>query len=502
MKHLNECIKILQSVALNEAVSNANFEKARDICKKYFIKYGIGVMSDIDNISIDNVHYYSSIVFSMKTDLGCSLLWKQGDNSSELDGIVFYEGITNVIFKITAGENVKSECGINTAGIALTKLIPLIKDVVLGKVKMDKKSLEKALEGYSLNEDFENEMGELLNEESIDDLRKKRSNLTTKMYNYKKTGKDTSEIQRELEALRQQIANMSVTGSSTVSATIDQSVKTAEQELEERATPEERFSDMDAYVRMVCNGVQPSLIVCGAPGVGKSFRIIQQVKKRHTMGDDFILIKGKCTPQKFFMTLFEYHEEGCVVVLDDADDIIKDETCINLLKAATDSSDERWVSYGTSHAPVADDDLVALHPDWPWETRAMGGKTITCYPSNFKFEGSVIVISNMRAGQIDTAIRNRAFICNLEFTTQEVLEIVRGLMPVIMPGQLSNESKIQAYDYLCSMAEKGSDMEISIRSFTACAKIYQDTPASELAAAERRIKEQMKLQFARGGKKY
>lgn len=501
MKHITECVNILNSTRINEAVSNANFEKAKQICKKFFTKYGIGVMTDVDNITIDNIHYYSSFVYSMTSNLGCSLLWKSDDSESEIEGLVFYKDITSVLFEIGEGKKVTSECGINTTGISLTKLIPLIKDVVLGKIPMNKKGLEKALEGYSLNESFIDELGELI-AEGIEDLQKERERLRHRIHYAKKRGDDTTSMEAELAVLVAKINGQRVTGSSTVVVSQDPSVERLEDELQERATPEERFSDMEAYVRMVCNGVQPALLVCGAPGVGKSYRIIKQVEKRHTLGEDYFLIKGKVTPQKFFQLLFEYHEEGCIIILDDADDVIKDETCVNLIKAATDSSDRRIVTYGTSRPPIADEDLVMLHPDWPWGSTSVGGKVVSTYPVSFEFEGSIIIISNLRAGMIDTAIRNRAFVCDLDFTVSEVLGILRDLLPIIMPGKLGNESKMKAFEFLQDLAGKGQNMEISIRSFITCAKIFEDLPPSEEKAAQRRIQEQMRNQFARGGKKY
>ena len=106
----------------------------------------------------------------------------------------------------------------------------------------------------------------------------------------------------------------------------------------------------------------------------------------------------------------------------------------------------------------------------------------------------------MNAGQIDTAIRSRAMICDLNFTTSEVLDLVAQLSPHIAPELLTPASKERALDYLRRLAESGAPMEISIRSFILVSKLYlSDAPAE---AIERRIREQMKLKFARGGRKY
>ena len=122
------------------------------------------------------------------------------------------------------------------------------------------------------------------------------------------------------------------------------------------------------------------------------------------------------------------------------------------------------------------------------------------YPKELETKGGMIIITNMNAGQIDTAIKNRALLCDLNFTTDEVLDIVRKLSPKIKLDVLSKESKEKALAYLQELADKKAPMEISIRSFTLVAGLYSSNAPE--AAIQRRIREQMKLQFARGGKKY
>ena len=183
--------------------------------------------------------------------------------------------------------------------------------------------------------------------------------------------------------------------------------------------------------------------------------------------------------------------------MDDCDKVLKDETSINLIKAATDSDDERVVSYGSSRAPECPAAIAELHPEWNLE---MDSKGRYYYPQGFVFQGSLVIITNMRAGMIDTAIRNRALICDLDFTTDEILQIIENLAPDIEPEHIGMPAKIKAIEYLKKLAVKGTDMEISIRSFMTCAGLYEC--CDDDSACERRIKEQMKLQFAAGGKRY
>ena len=64
---------------------------------------------------------------------------------------------------------------------------------------------------------------------------------------------------------------------------------------------------------------------------------------------------------------------------------------------------------------------------------------------------------------------------------------------------------MKAYDYLVDLAESGAAMEISIRSFTTCARLFQVCEGDDDFTdddAKSMIAEQMKLQSLRGGKKF
>ena len=121
-------------------------------------------------------------------------------------------------------------------------------------------------------------------------------------------------------------------------------------------------------------------------------------------------------------------------------------------------------------------------------------------PKRFYFNGGIIVITNWNAGKLDTALRGRSYIQDISFTTEEILEIIKNLMPAIDPDRLSAKSKIKAFDYLNELLQKDAEMEVSIRTFSICAKIFEATSGdSEFSDedAKSMIKEQMRLQAAR-----
>jgi hypothetical protein len=97
----------------------------------------------------------------------------------------------------------------------------------------------------------------------------------------------------------------------------------------------------------VINGVVPALIVSGPAGLGKSYGI-EKALEAHAAeaGADFKydVINGSISAVGLYIVLYRMREGG-VVVLDDADECFRDETTLNILKAALDSSDKRVISW-------------------------------------------------------------------------------------------------------------------------------------------------------------
>ena len=69
---------------------------------------------------------------------------------------------------------------------------------------------------------------------------------------------------------------------------------------------------------------------------------------------------------------------------------------------------------------------------------------------------------------------------------------------------MSADAKIKAYEHLTKLAKDGSNMEISIRTFTSCARLYQLCEGEDITEEQvnEMIEEQMNNQALRGGKHY
>lgn len=503
------CYQPITRGALFESVNNRDIDKAMNAVSAFLKKRGIYTLPTIEVANVEGFAVYMVCAFT-SDNKGCAFMWRREDVSS-LHGVMFSSDFDTCYAAINTNNMVSWDSYVQLKGASIVRAIQLVADVMKGKTGMDTASLNKAIRDAQIWESVESEMDNLITEDNeceglkdiivesddavIKALEKKKQSLYMKIRNTTKKGGDVTDLQTQYDAIKAELqdARISVKANVKVSPVADPAIQKMEDrfEEEERALPEERFGDMESYILNVILGLDVSALICGAPGVGKTYRIMQAIKKEGKVrGIDYDVIKGKATPLSLYTMMHDYQKPGQLLIIDDADNIIKDEVCINLIKAATDSSDERIVAYASSAAPLVPEEKMDMYDDFEMDAN---GKWR--YPKNFVYEGGIIIITNMNAGAIDTAIRSRALICDLNFTTDEVLQLVEGLSPHIMPEVLKPEAKTRALQYLHDLADSGAPMEISIRSFTLCAKMYMsNAPEKDI---ERRIKEQMRLKFLR-----
>jgi hypothetical protein len=172
-----------------------------------------------------------------------------------------------------------------------------------------------------------------------------------------------------------------------------------------------RFNFVEKLVNMVASGVQPSAVITGEGGLGKTYTVTKtlesagykdvsdlaefQVGTILNMRKCFTTVKGYSTPKGLYRTLFE--NKNSVIVFDDCDSVLKDPVALNLLKGALDSYGKRVISW---NADIRDDDL----------------------PRSFSFEGRVIFISNLDQEKIDQAIRSRSMMIDLTMTVDQKID--------------------------------------------------------------------------------
>ena len=142
----------------------------------------------------------------------------------------------------------------------------------------------------------------------------------------------------------------------------------------ESRDPEVMFDNLTRLTKMVGRGIQPSLVITGMAGVGKTHLVKETLKQMGLRESyEFVHFKGRTTAAGLYITLYQNSDK--IVIFDDCDSVFKDEDAVNLLKAALDSYDTRRISY-ISSKPLKDEYGEPL-------------------PAHFEFTGKVIFISNI-----------------------------------------------------------------------------------------------------------
>lgn len=251
---------------------------------------------------------------------------------------------------------------------------------------------------------------------------------------------------------------------SEMSGTIADAQKAFE-EKSERFDINTRFGFVEKLVTMVASGVQPSAVVTGEGGLGKTYTVTKTLeangyKDISDLADFevgsiintrkcFTFVKGYSTAKGLYRTLFENNKS--IIVFDDCDAVLKDPVALNLLKGALDSYGKRIISW---NADMRDDDI----------------------PKSFNFEGRVIFISNMSQDKIDQAIRSRSMMIDLSMTTNQKIDRMEHISKSeeFLP-EYDNSVKADALALI--RAIKDDCKEISLRTLIAVSKVRASNPS-------------------------
>jgi hypothetical protein len=213
-------------------------------------------------------------------------------------------------------------------------------------------------------------------------------------------------------------------------------------------TVNQKFDFLSDLTTMVVNNITPSLVCCGAGGLGKTFSVTKTIKDNNIDESEFMFIKGYSTARGLYNTL--YDNNGKLIVFDDCDSVLEDRVALNILKSALDSYEKRTIS---------------------WSARM---NKADVYPQSFDFTGRIIFISNKDKSKIDGAILSRSLTVDLSMTPDEKIERMEYILPKILPDYELAVKK----DALKFLSENKESNNLNLRTLIMVSKIrhsYKNT---------------------------
>lgn len=229
------------------------------------------------------------------------------------------------------------------------------------------------------------------------------------------------------------------------------------------------YESMETLVASVAANTVNSLIIAGAPGLGKSFTVNKVLNEVNSGEFGYVFHRGYLRATHLFRMLWENRFAGQTIVLDDTDAIFGDETALNILKAALELKTTRRIGWGSEKEFVDEE-----------------GETI---PRYFDYEGSVIFLTNLPIRDLIasgsknaphlSALESRSLVLDLKIKTRR--EYMVKIKQTIKSGMLidkgfSKSEEIEIVAFVETHMEQLT--ELSLRMVEKIAALYRANPAN------------------------
>ena len=248
---------------------------------------------------------------------------------------------------------------------------------------------------------------------------------------------------------------------------VQNSVKNTQKKMDETvySDPKYVFEDIKTLTKFVAQGGSKSLIVCGMGGIGKTYEVTSTLRKIYgEPGDKYTYHSGaKISPRSFYSAVFR--ERDMLQVWDEADSILKQDDTIMMLKPALDTSGKPAMEYVTNTLPMTGKNEAEIR-DYCLQCDEADTLVYTnnpnklkdgemAFPSKFYFDGQMIFISNMRATEIEDAIKSRSIFLDVYLSATDVMNRMKTIMKAQYPDE-TDESLNEFFDTMgASVPDEG-----------------------------------------------
>lgn len=472
---------------ISEGIQKKQFNQSLGLIKTYIekqvgqklYKYGVTRFKNKFGRQLGLMYFIGNSLGAIRFN------WKLGKTANEIESIDIWDGGKAV-------GPASPTIHIDVSGISLARVLPHIISIIKNP----------SVKTIKLSEDVWVDSSELIVEKKVVIGDMEYQSMAKAISALAKAGKKFEQIQKLTGAsdanIKWYMKNPEDVGVASVKVTkgVAESPDYPESEEElpddiEYADPKTIHKELKDLINMVIDGTQPSLVVSGGAGQGKTHTVRQLIKERGlSRGNDWEMVKGQSSPFGLYSTLF-LNKKG-LIVFDDTDSIWKDPTAVNILKAALDSSDERDISWNSkqtydpklfnirtyeqqlavyrggagNETGEIDPELEDMEDD---DDVKLPKKILGKLPNNFVFEGKIIFITNLHQSKLDDAVKNRSFVIDLTLKADAMLEHLRNIMEhVTIPGRASipHDIKEEVLGVLVEKAEKEDKKGyISIRTY-------------------------------------
>ena len=253
------------------------------------------------------------------------------------------------------------------------------------------------------------------------------------------------------------LAGMMVTTPSDLAPVVEET----DEEVDARIAT--RYATFERMAQRVAKATCRSLIVSGAPGLGKSFTILQALAEADT---DHEVIRGSISAVGLYVALWNNRETGQVLVLDDCDAVFQDDTALNLLKAVLETGKRRRVSWKKQAAWLAELGIE----------------------DQFDFQGGVVFLSNIPfakriasgspIGKHLEALIDRSLYLSLGVQSErEIVARIRQVAPALLgDAGLTDDETSEVLDFIAENA--GRFHALSLRLVSQVAELMQADPSN------------------------
>lgn len=267
----------------------------------------------------------------------------------------------------------------------------------------------------------------------------------------------------------------------------EEKLKDAEKAFENHPTcdPKRIFTIIERLTYAVCRKITRSFICCGMGGVGKTYHVTKVMEEQSKKnGVPYTYHSGlKVSPQRFYAEVFAGRKD--INVFDEADDILKNDDIIVMLKPILDTTGKNTMEYLNGFMPTRDmsdkeiieyseqcDNLLASGGAFFFSRTPPKNESQVWIPNKFFFEGGMIFITNMPAAKMDPAVMSRSAFVDVWLTERQVITRIFDILVAQMnSGAFSQNSlKVYAKSFGVDLNEVLNGGEIAITNMTQRAK--------------------------------